>query len=156
MSKFRLFIDPASISSGWALFRGRDFVASGTVSADKRDPVFERLATLWDQYRAQKFEGARLDEIHLERLPRQTHHYCHWSVGVIGAALQKSGAEILADISPTSWQRHCGWKTKRTDVRTPYRLEPGSPLIPFVKVTDSPDELAAVGLGIYFTEKEAA
>lgn len=155
--KKRLFVDPASISTGWAFFVGNKFVASGTVRADKRNPVFERLADLWARYRT---VSAQLDEVHLERLPRS--RTCaiqtHWSVGVIGAALAKTGAEISEDIPPTAWQKAVGWKTVKAAAGQPrtYKLEAGSSLLPFVAKVESDDELSAVGLGLYWLAKNAA
>src|SRR5688572_25877167 len=113
MSIRRLFIDPGSISTGWALFVGSTFMMSGTVAsaqADKGDAdAFRRLALIVGRYGPLSQE--LLDEVHFEQLVTRTHHYTHWSVGAIGAffAACNKDVEVLADVAISSWQRFCGW-----------------------------------------------
>jgi len=139
--RLRLFIDPASISTGWALFNERKFVASGTIDIDNELPVFKRLSALYRQYK--QTATIKLDEVHIEQLPRNCHVYTHWSVGVIGSSLADICSDIRADIPIQSWQKFCEWKSKRT------------PLVSYQGRVKSEDELAAIGMGLYWVDQFA-
>lgn len=139
MPKSILYIDPASISSGWALFEGGRLVKSGTVAVDKRDNIFVRLCKIYKGYK--KLEKA--EEVHIEQLVRNTHIYTHWSVSVIAIALHHSGCNIFADVPITSWQKHTDWQGEK------------APLNSYKGRVSSEDELAAIGMGLWHTARTA-
>jgi hypothetical protein len=148
-----LFIDPASKSTGWAYVVDGKLIQSGTTVVGHNLDIFARLSKLYHAYFMVVKELA-IDEIHIERLPAKCHHMTHWSVGVIGAAGFEGGvAEIKADISPSSWQKAMGWKTVRSPKLPGYTLKPGSPLLPLVGDVKSVDELAAIGIALYWVQK---
>ena len=135
--KNRLFIDPGSYSTGWALFKGPELIKSGTVDVDKkeRDP-FVRLSKISQQYLLLMLPAC---EVHLEQLVRNTHIYTHWSVGAIGAILTGLGCSVKADIPIASWQRAVDWHGDR------------EPLNSYLELVSSEDELAAIGMGLWYT-----
>lgn len=135
--KFRLFIDPASISTGWALFSDAELIKSGTVATNKKDGVFDRLNYIFKEYKKLKFTN--VDEVHIEQLVRNTHIYTHWSVSVIAMALYHPTRDIAADISISAWQKATSWKT----TKDPIKAHKGR--------VSSEDELAAIGMGTYYT-----
>ena len=136
--KRRMFIDPASISSGWAIYLGKELEKSGTIAVDKKFNVFVRLMHLSALYRQLMVSGS-VDEVHIELLPRRCHHFTHWSVGVIGSTLQAYGGTISSDIAVKSWQKWTDWERKSAKWRTlGYKSE---------------DEFAAVEMGRFWTEK---
>lgn len=137
--KLRLFIDPASISTGWALFSDDKLVRSGTVATDKKDNVFDRLNYIFKEYKKLKFTN--VDEVHIEQLVRNTHIYTHWSVSVIAMALYASGRTISADVSISSWQKATSWKTTKDPIKA------------YKGRVSSEDELAAIGMGTYYTRR---
>jgi len=135
-----LYIDPASISSGWALFDGDRLIDSGTVAVDKKDNVFIRLCKIYKLYKKLLVE---YEEVHIEQLVRNTHIYTHWSVSVIAIALHHSGCNIFADIPIASWQKHTDWKGDK-------KLLDG-----YTGRVSSEDELAAIGMGLWHTARTA-
>lgn len=137
--KLRLFIDPASISTGWALFSDDKLVRSGTVATDKKNNVFDRLNYIFKEYKKLKFTN--VDEVHIEQLVRNTHIYTHWSVSVIAMALYAADRAIAADVSISSWQKATSWKTTK------------DPLKAYKGRVSSEDELAAIGMGTYYTRR---
>ena len=136
-----LFIDPASISTGWAYYVGKQLKASGTISTDKKLDVVARLTNIWAEYRSTIVSGS-IDEVHIEQLPRRCHHYTHWSVGVIAHALYPICRTIRADVAVKSWQKHSGWVTGKSGWK-----EAGF---------TSEDESAAVHIGKYWMEVKCA
>ena len=136
-SKLRLFIDPASISTGWALFSDNKLIKSGTIATDKKCAVFDRLNYIYKKYKKLKFDN--LEEIHIEQLVRNTHIYTHWSVSVIAMALYNPDVVIAADISILSWQKATSWKTTKEPIKA------------YKGRVSSEDELAAIGMGTYYT-----
>lgn len=138
-AKLRLFIDPASISTGWALFSDDTLLKSGTVSTDKKKDVFDRLNYIFKEYKKLKFTD--VEEVHIEQLVRNTHIYTHWSVSVIAMALYAPNRHISADISISSWQKATSWKTTK------------DPLKAYKGRVSSEDELAAIGMGTYYTRR---
>lgn len=138
-------MDPASISSGWALFRDGEYMRSGTVLVDKAMPIFDRLEEVFYEYHSifERFNvgGHRIDECYIEQLPRRCHHYTHWSVAVIGLAASLSGAVTASDIPVPSWQKYCDWRGKQAPLRF------------YKKKVGSEDELAAIGMGLFWVDK---
>lgn len=135
----RLFIDPASVSSGWALFKGKALCASGTVLADKKLNVVARLQQVWSEYR-HIFKALAIDEVHIEMMPRRVHHYTIWSVGVIALALYPYVAtdKIKDDVPVRSWQKHCDWNSIETEWKE--------------RGYTSEDEMAAIEMGRWYLE----
>lgn len=137
--KLRLFIDPASISTGWALFSDDTLLQSGTVATNKKNDIFDRLHSIYKEYKKLKFKN--VDEVHIEQLVRNTHIYTHWSVSVIAMALYASGRTISADVSISSWQKATSWKTTKDPIKA------------YKGRVSSEDELAAIGMGTYYTRR---
>lgn len=141
MDKGRLFVDPASISSGWAFFKGPQLVSHGTIATEKKWSIFTRLHDIWQQYRQLTLKGT-VDEVHLELLPRTCHIFTHYSVAIIGHALHPNVPydSIKGDIPVKSWQKHAGWDSIKDTWKA--------------KGCKSEDELAAIMMGHYYIEKE--
>lgn len=137
--KHRLFIDPASISTGWALFLDDKLIKSGTIATDKKGNIFDRLNIIYKEYKKLKFD--KVDEVHIEQLVRNTHIYTHWSVSVIAMALYNTGCTIAADVSISSWQKATAWKTTKDPIKA------------YKGRVNSEDELAAIGMGTYYTRR---
>lgn len=138
MNKVRLFIDPASKSSGWALFKGKKLLKSGTVEV--KGQVWDRLAALSWRY-THLFSGKTwvdCQEAHIEQFGGRPHRYLVFSVGVIGAAVANIATEVEQDIPVSSWQKYCDWKGK------------GLILDPYRDKVDSEDELSAIGMGLWY------
>lgn len=137
--KLRLFIDPASISSGWAIFQGKELQSHGTIAVSKKFSIFNRLEYLRNCY-SSTFNRAGFDEVHIEQLPGRCHHYTHWSVGVIGTALQPYAKTVAGDIPVRSWQKSTGWREIETEwAERGYKSE---------------DEFAAVCMGRYWIKEK--
>lgn len=136
-----LYVDPASISTGWALFTDGKLVQSGTILADKKDNVFKRLYQIYVAY---KKLGIKADEVHIEQLVRNTHIFTHWSVSVIALALFHSNIQMDADIPIASWQKFTEWKEEKT------------PLQNYKRRVGSEDELAAIGMGLWHTARTSS
>jgi len=137
--RHRLFIDPASISTGWALFADGHLLKSGTVTASKKDNIFARLYQIYREYKSLKFNA--VDEVHIEQLVRNTHIYTHWSVSVIAMALYHPNRNIAADVSISAWQKATSWKTTKEPIKA------------YKGRVSSEDELAAIGMGTYYTRR---
>lgn len=141
--KRMIFIDPGSISSGWAIFKnegeGWVYEISGTVKA--KGDAFSRMGQMWAAYHKiatdyQPFEA------HIERLNYKTHFYCIWSAGVIGGALASIGTcAVHQDVSPGTWKKHVGYENPASDFHKNYAHK-----------TSSLDEQVAIAIGLYITE----
>lgn len=138
MAKRVLYVDPASISTGWALFEDGEYKTSGTVAVDKKLPVFVRLYQIYKAYRKLRIKA---DEVHIEQLVRNTHIYTHWSVSVIALGLFHSNVQVDADIPISSWQKFAEWKGEK------------APLKSYQRWVKSEDELAAIGMGLYHSTR---
>lgn len=140
MNKRILYVDPASISTGWALFENGKLQASGTVAVDKKMPVFLRLHHIYKAYKKLRLSP---HEIHIEQLVRNTHIYTHWSVSVIALSMFRRNVQVDADIPISSWQKFAEWKEKQT------------PLQSYKRRVRSEDELAAIAMGLWHTARTA-
>lgn len=138
MAKRILYVDPASISTGWALFEDGQLKSSGTIIADKRLPIFIRLFQIYKQYRRKKFD---VEEVHIEQLVRNTHIYTHWSVCAIALGVLRSHTKVDADIPIQSWQKATDWKGEQ------------APLQSYKRRVSSEDELAAIAMGLYHSSR---
>jgi hypothetical protein len=137
----RLFIDPASRSSGWALFSGQTYLKSGTILIDSKPRIAERLNRLFKRY--QELE-LNVDEVHVEDVPRSRtcHIYVHYSIGVILAALAAKASVFKVDIPVKAWQKHVDWEGNQEALEA------------FKGRSKSEDELAAIGMGLWYLAKE--
>ena len=113
---------------------------SGTVAVSKLFDVYERIALIHKLYTELQFPVA-IDEVHIEQLVRNTHIFTHYSVGAIGMSFVDRCRHIKADIPFSSWQAHCEWKANKT------------PLEAYKGQVRSEDELAAIGMGLYWLAK---
>lgn len=139
MDKVRLFIDPASISTGWALFKGKKFLKSGTVVV--KGEISKRLVGLHWRYR-HLFQGRTLvdlKECHIEQFGGRPHRYLVFAVGVLLSAVDYA-EEAKQDVPVSSWQKHVDWKKERLMLK------------PYFDKVESEDELAAIGMGLWYTE----
>lgn len=138
MNKKVLYVDPASISSGWALFENGKLVDSGTVAVDKKLPIFLRLYHIFKAYKRLRLSP---HEIHIEQLVRNTHIYTHWSVSIIAISMFRRNVQVDADIPIASWQKFADWKGKK------------KPLENYKGWVRSEDELAAIGMGLWHSTR---
>jgi len=138
MAKRILYVDPASISSGWALFEDGKLVTSGTVAVDKKMNVFLRLHHIYKAYKKLRLSP---HEIHIEQLVRNTHIYTHWSVSVIALGMFRRNVQVDADVPISSWQKFTDWKEERGPLKT------------YQRRVSSEDELAAIGMGLWHTAR---
>jgi hypothetical protein len=88
-----------------------------------------------------------IDEFHIEQLPRLCHFITHWSVGAIGSVLARK-APVFADVPVKAWQKAVGWKAEKNK-----RVAIGEGLKAYEGQVKSDDELAAIGMGIYWSNK---
>lgn len=131
-----IYIDPASISTGWALFEGGQLQASGSIVADKKLQVHDRLRVIHEAYKEIAARFTDIHELHVELLPRSVHHFTAWSVGAIVSAFV--GPVLCPGVPISSWQKAVAWKTDR------------APLQGFEGKLATEDELAAVSMGLYW------
>lgn len=139
-SKLRLFVDPASYSTGWALFRGSECRQSGTITADGGD-IGLRLARIarvyWCLYGTAQLPNDNTD-LYIELIPGTCSYYVQWSVGAILANLCCwRRVKLVGRVAPKAWQKTVDWTGNRM-------------LLSRYKV-GSEDELAAIGMGIHVT-----
>jgi hypothetical protein len=162
----RLFVDPGSNSAGWALFEGAELLCSGSVLANPKKSAFARSAEIGRKFQAQALEfqdlGLAWSESLLERVPNACAVQVHHAVGVIGAALSPySNVKVEPTLIPSAWQKFCGWdrkvmndkKVAVADVKVGNGLKLGSPLLPHLEKAASKDELAAIGLGLFYLNR---
>ncbi len=133
-----MFVDPASISSGWAYFDGATLVNHGTIAVPKALDPFERLRLVNEAYIKLAAYLPDVSEVHIEQLVRNTHIFTHYSVSAIGIAFASPKCKVAGDIPIQSWQAHVDWKGKRTALET-YKVS-------------SEDEQAAIGMGLYYID----
>lgn len=132
-----MFVDPASISSGWAVFEDKQFIASGSIGAPKKLVAIERLSLMYVEYEAVR-EKYKPDEVHIEQFGGNPSHLLHWSVGVLGVALKTKTNTVAQDVPVSSWQKFTNWHGDR------------EPLDFYKDKVQTEDELAAIGIGIYW------
>jgi hypothetical protein len=133
----RMFIDPASISSGWAIFVNKELFRSGSVVVKHKDPIV-RLVKIFEQYKSLA-NNWPAEEVHIEQFGGRPHHLLHWSVGVIGTALKTDTNVVKQDVPVKAWQKFVDWEGSR-------ELLVDSPV-------NTEDELAAIGMGLYWVNR---
>lgn len=160
--KNRLFIDPGSVSTGYAFFKGMEMLQSGTIKA--RGTKFERMADLYNKYYALMhvaLGNMKPDEVLLETLPVCTNPKIafnmkpmYYSVGAITAAVQGrcEHIRIIEDkLYPSQWQKYIGWdKTKTTALKQPHTMHVD--VEGYRRRVRSLDELAAIAMGVFYNE----
>jgi len=135
----RMFVDPGTNVTGWALFDDDELVDSGTISAMK-GPAFRRLLEIGKAY-ARLASELQPDQVYFERMNRIVHVSVIWSIGTIGYAIKRAheAAEIMdstdSQISPSSWKKY----DKETGAYNIYRPDSGSD-----------DETVAILLGLVY------
>lgn len=149
----RLFIDPGTTSTGWAVFDRWALVDSGTVAvtaAVRKLEAFDRIAYIRRCYvrlLQTKFRNVTFGECHIERMNRQVHISVCWSVGMFGELMTNHSTKVDQEISPTAWQKYVGWsvddKTDEVTVTHPIAIQQQ-------KLASSKDQLTAVCMGLYF------
>jgi len=151
----RIFIDPAGQSTGYAIFSGKACIESGTIAEaltaeEKKLKGDDRLVSALGRIRIISIRyqqlvsnlGYTVDEAYIERLMYSTNIHCHWAVGSISSALYAAGVKkVSPTISVTSWQKAVDWKGKRAKLKS------------CIKEVSSEDELAAIGMGLYWTKE---
>jgi Holliday junction resolvasome RuvABC endonuclease subunit len=101
----RLFVDPASISTGWALFEGDKLEQHGTLKVSEGDAL-DRLAVIGKRYEAMS-AMLKPDHTFLERMNHIVAYQVVWSVGVIATALRQGSPEsTFEQISPATWKKY--------------------------------------------------
>lgn len=134
-------MDPASKSTGWALFDGGKLKEHGTVAAEGAVPF--RLFKIFNEYRyiIAEHEPA---EVHVENFRKNLAIQLHWSVGVIMAAAGfVDGVEAFQDCWMSSWQRWSGFKKgKGWGVGEKFRGK-----------VKSEDEVSAILIGLWWTRE---
>lgn len=106
-------------------------------------PPFERLVKVFNAYidlaMILKNSGVIVEEVHIEQLPRSCHIYTHYSVCAAGIAFASGSCTVCGDIPIQSWQKAVDWNGERKALEA-YKVS-------------SEDELAAIGMGLYYTNK---
>lgn len=139
--QLRLFIDPGSNSTGWALFRDKEYLESDTIKTSRpKEHALKRLVDIQYGYYclASRLCYHSDIEIYFERMNHRVKE-CIWAVGAIGVTLLDWGAfKWGGEISPLSWQKYVDWKGKRRKLGR------------YKKRVESEDELSAIGIGLYY------
>lgn len=140
----RLFIDPAVNKSGWAIFREKRKLASGHYTASGE--TARKLMRIGKYYKqlAYKYE---VDEVHIENVMPSPNmgrtkkmFPLYYSMGVIMARIAELDIPIYIDLQVKSWQKYVDWKGKRKPLKK-YK-------------TNSEDELAALGMALWYVNKD--
>lgn len=147
--KLRLFIDPASISLGWALFSNKDLVDSGTIKAISKWKISKRLHYIRKEL---KKDLGDLDivEVHIEKMNHRTHYYVIWAVGVIVEVFYKYNPKD--DIVVSSWKSF--FKLKQKDKGEKIKEVFKKVFFGYDEEGMSDDEIEACLMGYYFLNKE--
>lgn len=161
----RLFIDPASKQTGWALFKNNKVIKSGTVAV--KGDLSCRLNQLYWQY-AHKFSirtKVELKECHIEQFGGTINNTVVQAVGAIRAGVWNICPNVEQDIPVRTWQKYVGWpntrgigSSLRKDMETNWmdyldKSTTHEVLYEYGKKVKSLDELAAIGMGLWYTEE---
>jgi len=137
-----LYIDPALISSGWALFIKGKLDCHGTIVIEKKNCTDgKRYHKLYIAYTI-LFHAKLPDEVHIEQTGGRPHHKFVKACGIIEAAGAYYGS--VQDIPVSSWQKFTDWKGER------------KMLEPYKDKVKSEDELSAIGMGLWHTNKKTS
>lgn len=138
----RMFIDPGSNITGWALFEDSELIDSGTVSAIKGS-TFKRLLEIGKAY-SRLAQELQPDQVLFERMNRMVNVAVVWSVGIIGYAIKRGheDCEIMSEyshqVSPSEWKKY----DKTHNVYNIHRADSGSD-----------DETVAILIGLVYLSK---
>lgn len=104
-----LAVDPASKSLGFALYRQGVLDESGTIIADGKAPVGNRLASLSEQLG----ELATPDVMAVEKVRTGTGHvFLVWSAGTAVAA---TNAPVTIELPVSMWKKFVGKEHEKSD-----------------------------------------
>lgn len=153
-------IDPGTKSTGWSFWVNRQMVEHGTIRCTDFKTSWEfRLAEIGIQYK-NLYKMLKPDIVYIERLVRNTHIYCHYSVGHVGAIFAANGVICSPSISIKSWEAHVKWHQERRPLKqyfksdwTVVRSEKKPLQEKHFRGIKSEDEGAAIGMGKYLFEK---
>ena len=146
----RLFIDPSCKASGYALFKGKDLIKSGSIIIKTKDHA-TRLNELHWRYQHLFSLRTKIDlkETHIEQFGFKAHRYLINAVGVIMAATAGYSEEVEQDIPVKSWQKYIGFT----------KGGPYGEVDKWAKYNDNgkcinEDELSAIGMGMWYMEEK--
>lgn len=152
-SKRRLFVDPASYKTGWALFEGTKCVEFGPLWA-KGDDAFLRMHDLYLDY-FELCDRLQPDESYIEKFrvyATKRGGLVIGSVYVIAAALRVYGP--VGWVWTQHWQKYAGYKkgTPMTGRLAKYvdKVEEQHGLTG----KDAEDVLAGIGMGLWYTRNK--
>lgn len=143
----RLFVDPGSISAGWALFKGKSFLRSGTLKVpNPKGKPFERLAKLQQLWEGTLDSGTvgKVEEVHIEYFRKNLAPALWGSVWILGTSAQRRGIKVYQDCWMASWQRFCGFKKGEPPTFSKLKKY-------YKELSEREDELSAVGVGLWWT-----
>lgn len=140
----RIFVDPGSNVTGWALFHDDEFIQSGTIRAKAKKKgmtgaatALVRLKEIYKLYHT-LFGDLLPDEVLMERMNYKVHYFCQWANAVIGLAAAMHDIPAQDEISPSSWKAYERRQVALAAIR---------------ETTESEDEAVAVLLGFTYLEK---
>ena len=140
----RMFIDPASKATGWALFEDTKLIDHGSISVDEGEEEWTRLTKLQAKYHNLLKGLGKVDEIHIEKFWRsRMAEVLHWSVAAIGMGCWPYAGSIKQDVLVRSWQTKLNYNKKSP---VPDRFKK------YVRVAGTTDELEAILMGVYWME----
>lgn len=135
MNLYTLFIDPASKSTGWALYENKKCIKHGTIIA--LGNIGDRLYSLYIDYE-DLFSIYKPKEIHIEQFGGRPHRYLIMSVGILFAAGHRFN--VTQDIAVKTWQKWCCW----SEIKDKWQVK---------KDFKSEDEWAAYQMGMWYVNR---
>lgn len=145
LKKFKvLVIDPASVSSGWAI-ADQDYtiVAHGTVLAPDA-PIATRLWVIQEAF-SEILVKNKPNAVILEQVSKNTHHYVNMAVGVIMAECARRNIPVEPKLVPQVWKKFYDIRIPKGANKVQYIRESFAKNFPdFVDLVDSDDEREAL------------
>lgn len=137
-----MFIDPASYSTGWAVFENGIIKSHGTIKVGS-PKIGQRLRELYLCYSGLIVKDS-VDMFVLERMNTRVHYYVIWAVAaILTGAYSKCFKADLDEMSPNTWKK---WLKDR---------KLGLHSIRELTCVDSEDECVAIAMGHAYFKKEA-
>ena len=145
MEKRLMCIDPASISSGWAIAEhDGTLVASGTILAPKAASLPLRMWVIFSST-LEVIKKYNPKIVVIEQMSKKTHHAVNMSIGVALAVCGKQGVYADANLVPGQWKAHWGIRVPKGEKKTQYVRDAFSKNYPLlVGTTSSDDEIEAI------------
>ena len=145
MEKRLMCIDPASISSGWAIAEhDGTLVASGTILAPKAASLPLRMWVIFSNT-LEVIKKYNPKIVVIEQMSKKTHHAVNMSIGVALAVCGKQGVYADANLVPGQWKAHWGIRVPKGEKKTQYVRDAFSKNYPLlVGTTKSDDEIEAI------------